>query len=87
MFIIFSRSHEKQLNFNKDLDSGFDIDVINLPQYKIFFRQSCQKLLYKDMVERAFKHIKGILNLRPIRVWLNNHIEGHIICWLNNFLL
>ena len=35
------------------------------------------------MVERAFKHIKGVLNLRPIRVWLNNHIEGHIkICYL-----
>ncbi len=35
------------------------------------------------MIERAFKHIKGILNLRPIRVWLNNHIEGHIkICYL-----
>ena len=35
------------------------------------------------MVERAFRHIKGVLNLRPIRVWLNNHIEGHIkICYL-----
>ena len=35
------------------------------------------------MFERAFRHIKGVLNLRPIRVWLNNHIEGHIkICYL-----
>lgn len=37
----------------------------------------------KEIVERAFKQLKGILNLRPIRVWLKNHIEGHInICYL-----
>lgn len=37
----------------------------------------------KEIVERAFKQLKGVLNLRPIRVWLENHIEGHInICYL-----
>ena len=37
----------------------------------------------KEIVERAFKQLKGVLNLRPIRVWLRNHIEGHInICYL-----
>lgn len=37
----------------------------------------------KEIVERAFKQLKGILNLRPIRVWLHEHIEGHIaICYL-----
>lgn len=37
----------------------------------------------KEIVERAFKQLKGVLNLRPIRVWLKNHIEGHIsICYL-----
>ena len=35
------------------------------------------------MVERAFKQLKGILSLRPIRVWLSNHVTGHIkICYL-----
>ena len=35
------------------------------------------------MVERAFKQLKGVLSLRPIRVWLSNHVEGHIkICYL-----
>ena len=42
-----------------------------------------KKYFDKDMVERAFKHIKGILNLNPIRLWLENHVEGHIkICYL-----
>ena len=39
--------------------------------------------LGKEIVERAFKQLKGILNLRPIRVWLQEHINGHIaICYL-----
>jgi len=37
----------------------------------------------KEIVERAFKQLKGTLNLRPIRVWLQEHVEGHIaICYL-----
>jgi len=42
-----------------------------------------RKYYDKEIVERAFKHLKGVLNLRPIRVWLSNHITGHIkICYL-----
>ncbi|MGP6208065.1 hypothetical protein ACNF42_08590 [Cuniculiplasma sp. SKW3] len=34
-------------------------------------------------MERAFKQMKGILDLRPVRVWLKSHIEGHVkICYL-----
>jgi transposase len=37
----------------------------------------------KDIVERAFKHIKGVLDLRPVRVWLTEHVEAHVkICYL-----
>lgn len=36
----------------------------------------------KDIVERAFKQIKGVLNLRPIRVWLSEQVRGYIrICY------
>lgn len=42
-----------------------------------------KKYYDKEIVERAFKQLKGILNLRPIRVWLKEHIQGHIkICYL-----
>ena len=41
-----------------------------------------RKYYDKDIIERAFKQLKGVLNLRPIRVWLTNHIEGHLkICY------
>lgn len=37
----------------------------------------------KDIIERSFKQIKGALSLRPIRMWLKNHVKGHIrVCYL-----
>ena len=37
----------------------------------------------KDVVERSFKQIKGVLSLRPVRMWLKNHVNGHVrICYL-----
>ncbi len=42
-----------------------------------------QKYYDKDSVERAFKQLKGVLDLRPVRVWLKSHVEGHMrICYL-----
>lgn len=42
-----------------------------------------RKYFDKDIVERAFKKMKGPLSLRPIRVWLKNHVEAHVkICYL-----
>jgi len=37
----------------------------------------------KEIVDRAFKKLKGALALRPIRVWTKEHIEGHVrVCYL-----
>jgi len=37
----------------------------------------------KEIIERSFKQLKGVLSLRPIRVWLREHIIAHIrICYL-----
>ena len=42
-----------------------------------------QQYFDKEIVDRAFKKIKGALSLRPIRVWTKEHIEGHLrICYL-----
>jgi len=37
-----------------------------------------KKYFEKDIVERSFKQMKGVLSLRPIRVWLLKHVEAHI---------
>lgn len=42
----------------------------------------------KDLVEKAFQNIKGVIALRPIRHWLYDRVEGHIfICYLAYLLL
>ena len=42
----------------------------------------------KDIVEKAFQSIKGVVRLRPIRHWLYNRVTAHIfICYLSYLLL
>ena len=87
LIVIYNPSLEvmkKSLNFNKDLDSSLDVGYSLVYHNTEYSSDEVIKNYFdKDMVERAFRHIKGVLNLRPIRVWLNNHIEGHIkICYL-----
>ena len=42
----------------------------------------------KDIVEKAFQNIKGIVRIRPIRHWLYNRVIAHIfICYLSYLLL
>ncbi len=42
----------------------------------------------KDIVEKAFQNIKGIIGLRPIRHWLYNRVTAHVsICYLSYLLL
>jgi len=87
LIVVYNPSLEvmkKSLNFNKDLDSELDIGYsLIYHNTKHSSEEVVRNYFDKEIVERAFKHIKGVLNLRPIRVWLNNHIEGHIkICYL-----
>jgi transposase len=45
--------------------------------------QVIKKYFEKDVVERAFKTLKGPLSLRPIRVWLRRHVQAHVkLCYL-----
>jgi len=42
----------------------------------------------KDLVEKAFRTIKGVTRLRPIRHWLYNRVVAHVfICYLAYLLL
>lgn len=42
----------------------------------------------KDLVEKAFRSLKGIVKLRPIRHWLYKRVVAHIfICYLSYLLL
>ena len=42
----------------------------------------------KDIVEKAFRSLKGVVRVRPIRHWLYNRVIAHIfICYLSYMLL
>lgn len=42
----------------------------------------------KDLVEKAFQSLKGVIKLRPIRHWLYNRVIAHVfICYLSYLLL
>lgn len=42
----------------------------------------------KDIVEKAFKSLKGVSNLRPVRFWLKERVKAHVfICYLSHLLL
>ena len=42
----------------------------------------------KDLVEKAFQSLKGVIKLQPIRHWLYNRVTAHVfICYLAYLLL
>lgn len=46
-------------------------------------KNAVKKYFEKDLIERSFKQMKGALALRPIRLWLKEHVEAHAkICYL-----
>ena len=86
LIVIYNPSYEilkKQINFNKGKESGPSIGYsLIYHNTKYPAKDIVKKYFDKDIIERAFKQLKGILNLRPIRVWLNEHVQGHVrICY------
>jgi len=75
---------KKEINFEKELESNLDVGYSLIYHNTKYSSEEVVRRYYdKEMVERAFKQLKGVLSLRPIRVWLSNHITGHIkICYL-----
>ena len=72
-----------RLRHNVDLVGVKRVGIGDFLNFFLYHKDIVKKYFEKDIVERAFKKIKGILNLRPIRVWLKEHVEGHVrICYL-----
>ena len=78
ILVVYNPSLEvfkNQLNFNKGIDGKFDIGYTLIYHNTKYNSEEVVKKYYeKDVIERAFRQLKGVLNLRPIRVWLTNHI-------------
>lgn len=87
LIVVYNPSLElikKEINFEKEIESKKDVGYSLIYHNTNYSSKEVVRKYYdKEIIERAFKQIKGILNLRPIRVWLKDHVEGHIkICYL-----
>ncbi len=55
---------------------------------KISDKEMVRLYFDKEIIERAFKTLKGISNVRPIRFWLNKRVKSHVfICYLSYLIL
>lgn len=54
-----------------------------------FSRHQMVKVYFdKDLVEKAFQSLKGVVRLRPVRHWLYNRVIAHVfVCYLSYLLL
>ena len=52
-------------------------------------REKLVKMYFdKDLVEKAFQSLKGVIKIRPIRHWLYNRVIAHVfVCYLSYLLL
>ena len=70
-------------------------DIASLLGYSLIYhntdltgKEVVEKYYNKDTVERAFRKMKGVISLRPVRVWLMSHVYAHIkICYLSYAIL
>ena len=47
-----------------------------------------KKYFEKDIVEKAFQCLKGVIKIRPVRKWLEKRVRAHVfICYLSYLLL
>src|SRR4029078_6719781 len=40
--------------------------------------QAIKAYFDKDVVEKCFQELKGVVRLRPVRQWLSRHVEAHV---------
>ena len=87
LIVVYNPSSEivkKELNFERGVegDSSIGYSLIYHNTH-LTDHEAVKKYYDKDTIERAFKQLKGVLNVRPVRVWLKNHVEGHVkVCYL-----
>jgi transposase len=76
------------LNSKVDKASVYDGLSFIFTNTKMPLEEIVQGYFDKDVVEKSFQALKGVVNLRPVRHWLYNRVEAHVfICYLACLLL
>lgn len=81
----------KKMEINKIIlveESKYDGISIIFSTKKLVIKEVVKKYFDKDIVEKAFSCLKGVIKVRPIRNWLDERVRAHIfICYLSYLLL
>lgn len=78
-------SIEKGMKAGKEKYMGYSLIYHNAP---ISDSEAVKKYFEKDVVEKSFRQLKGVLSLHPLRVSSLDHIKSHIkICYLSYCIL
>jgi len=60
---------------------GYSLIFYNVKKMKV--QEIVSTYFEKDIIEKAFKKIKEVINLRPVRYWLKEHVRGHVkVCYI-----
>ena len=87
--------NEQSLQSERELDGIFVYTTNHIEKENNHYKMPAYDIIkhYKDkyVIEQAFRHIKSTLDLRPMYVWLPEHVNAHIdICmtsyFINNFI-
>lgn len=75
---------ESRINQDRELDGMSFIFTTS----KLLLADAVKAYFDKDVVEKSFQALKGVVRLRPVRHWLYNRVEAHVfICYLSCLLL
>lgn len=84
----YFRKDGRLLNARLNEASKFDGISLIFSNTKIPMCEIVKGYFDKDVIEKSFQALKGIVNLRPVRHWLYNRVEAHVfICYLAYLLL
>jgi len=87
--------HQRNKLLSKDKNTDNEINKMKYYGYSFIFHSTdsdtaevVKKYYEKDIVEKSFKQIKGVLSLHPIRLKLLDRISAHVkICYLSYCIL
>ncbi|MGD0466597.1 MAG: transposase [Gammaproteobacteria bacterium] len=83
----FDKNHELLLNQLK-ITEEFDGYSCIFTTEKLSNEKIVRLYFDKDVVEKAFQSLKGVIKVQPIRHWLYNRVVAHVfICYLSYLLL
>jgi len=94
LIVVYNPALEAQQR-ERHYAKGGDDEGAKYIGYSLIYHNTClstktavRQYFEKDVVERSFKQLKGVLSLRPVRMWLKSHVNGHVrVCYLSYGIL